>query len=125
MGCDAAYDSAKGEVFVGNSVSGTNDVSVISDASNTVVATMDVGNEPYALAYDPGKGEVFVASYSNGADGTVSSSSSLLASLGLDSSSGSSTSTSLISQLLGTQSQDPLLASLGSASSGTGFSLLG
>jgi hypothetical protein len=60
-----------------------------------------------------------------GADGTVSSSSSLLASLGLDSSSGSSTSSSLISQLLGTQSQDPLLASLGSASSGTGFSLLG
>ena len=53
-------------------MSGTNDVSVISDASNTVVATMDVGNEPYALAYDPGKGEVFVASYSNGADGTVS-----------------------------------------------------
>jgi hypothetical protein len=56
---------------------------------------------------------------------SLTSSSSLLASLGLDSSSGSSTSSSLISQLLGTQSQDPLLASLGSASSGTGFSLLG
>lgn len=53
-----AYDSGKGEVFVANEYSGT--VSVISDTSNTIVATIAVGSYPMALAYDSGKGEVFL-----------------------------------------------------------------
>lgn len=63
------------------------------------------------------------------ANGTVSSaSSSLLSALGLSasgssSSSSSTSSSSLISELLAGQSQDPLLASLGSSSSG--LSMLG
>jgi len=60
------------------------------------------------------------------ADGTVSSSSSLLAALGISSGSGSAANSSLLSQLLSGQTQDPLLASLDSkTSSATGLSLLG
>ena len=58
-----AYDS-KGEIFVAN---GDFDlVSVISDSTNTVVATIPVGSVPYGVAYDSGKGEIFVANH--GAD---------------------------------------------------------
>ena len=53
-----AYDSGKGEVFVANHFSDS--VSVISDASNTVVATIPVGSNPQGVGYDSGKGEVFV-----------------------------------------------------------------
>jgi len=59
-----AYDSAKGEVFVANQ--GTNTVSVISDATNAVVATVPVGSAPFGVAYDPAKGEVFVADDGSG-----------------------------------------------------------
>jgi YVTN family beta-propeller protein len=55
-----AYDGAKGEVFVANSLS--NNVSVISDASDAIVATVAVGVTPYAVAYDEGKRELFVTS---------------------------------------------------------------
>jgi YVTN family beta-propeller protein len=54
-----AYDSGVNEVFVANTVSGN--VSVISDASDSVVASVTVGEFPFGIAYDPGKGEVFVA----------------------------------------------------------------
>ena len=55
-----AYDSAKGEVFVAND--GSNSVSVISDTTNSVVATVSyVGSNPFGVTYDSGKGEVFVA----------------------------------------------------------------
>jgi len=50
----AAYDSAKGEVFVANG--NNNTVSVISDSSNTVVANVTMGNIPLGVAYDPAKG---------------------------------------------------------------------
>ena len=53
-----AYDSGKGEVFVGNYASNT--ASVISDASNKVIANVTVGSGPIGLAYDSAKGEVFV-----------------------------------------------------------------
>ena len=52
------YDPAKGEIFVTNSNSGT--VSVISDNTNSVVATIPVGKYPEGTAYDPAKGEIFV-----------------------------------------------------------------
>ena len=51
----AAYDSGKGEVFVTNE--GSDTVSVISDSTNTVVATVPMRYAPYAIAYDSGKGE--------------------------------------------------------------------
>ena len=67
-----AYDSGKGEVFVANDnatvflgYSGNGNVSVISDATNTVVATVPVGYDPSGVAYDSGKGEVFVTSGNN------------------------------------------------------------
>jgi len=55
------YDSAKAQVFVANQ--GDSNVSVISDASNTVVHTvaLTAGDEPAGMAYDSAKGEVFVA----------------------------------------------------------------
>ena len=56
-----AYDSGKGEVFVANWLS--HNVSVISDATNKVVAAIPVGANPDRLVYDSGKGEVFVANY--------------------------------------------------------------
>jgi YVTN family beta-propeller protein len=57
-GC-MAYDSGKGEIFVGNALSNT--ISVISDTTNKVIATIPVGDYPAAMAYDSGKGEIFVA----------------------------------------------------------------
>ncbi len=53
-----AYDQAKGEIFVTNN--GANTVSVISDDTNTVVATVTVGYYPLGIAYDSGKGELYV-----------------------------------------------------------------
>ncbi|TLX81589.1 MAG: YncE family protein, partial [Thaumarchaeota archaeon] len=52
-------DSGKGEVFVSND--GSNNVSVISDSTNTVSATITVGSNPTGIVYDSGKGEVFVS----------------------------------------------------------------
>ncbi len=53
-----AYDSGTGETFVVNSNS--NNVSVIEDASSTVVANITVGSAPYGAAYDSARHEVFV-----------------------------------------------------------------
>jgi YVTN family beta-propeller protein len=58
---DMAYDSGRGEVFVANG----NNVSVINDTTNTVVATIPVGLDSGAVAYDSGKGEVFVTYHTN------------------------------------------------------------
>ena len=55
----AVYDSGKGEVFVTNA--GSDTVSVISDKTNAVIATVPMRFAPYALAYDSAKGEIFVA----------------------------------------------------------------
>ena len=62
-----AYDSGKGEIFVTHA--GVNNVTVISDTTNAVVATVPVGNTPEDLAYDSRTGQIFVA---NTVDGTVS-----------------------------------------------------
>jgi len=58
-GIHMAYDSGKNEIFV------TQDdmVLVISDESNSVIATIPVGRMPVALAYDSFKNEVFVANF--------------------------------------------------------------
>jgi YVTN family beta-propeller protein len=74
-----AYDSGKGEIFVTNYVANYSSdalaqstVSVISDKTNSVVATVNIngGTIPQGLAYDSAKGEVFVAD-SNGTDVSV------------------------------------------------------
>src|SRR5256712_3205154 len=65
-----AYDSGKGEVFVANSQSNT--LSVISDTTNTVVATIPVGSTPYGVAYDGGKGEVFVTNLASNSVSVIS-----------------------------------------------------
>src|SRR3989475_12816993 len=67
---DVAYDSGKGELFVANE--GANNVSVISDVTNTVVATISVGSRPNGVAYDSGKGEVFVTNGGYGGSSEVS-----------------------------------------------------
>src|SRR5256712_779603 len=59
-----AYDSGKGEVFVTDK--GSNAVSVISDTTNAVVASIPVGSSPFGVAYDSAKGEVFVANQGSG-----------------------------------------------------------
>ncbi len=64
-----AFDSARHEVFVTNQNSGT--VSVISDDSNSVVATIDLStNSSHGgisnIVYDSGKGEMFVSNYASG-----------------------------------------------------------
>src|SRR5256885_7509941 len=53
-----AYDSGKGEMFVTDERS--NNVTVISDSTNAVIANIPVGSYPIGLACDSGKGEVFV-----------------------------------------------------------------
>jgi YVTN family beta-propeller protein len=64
-----AYDSALHEIYVTNQGLGT--VSVISDMSNSVVATIDLNtNSSHGgisnIVYDSGKGEMFVSSYAYG-----------------------------------------------------------
>ena len=68
-----AYDSGRGEIFVTNL--DFNSVSVISDSTNTVVATITVGSLPWGIAYDSGKGEIFVANYASDSVSVISDSS--------------------------------------------------
>ncbi len=59
----AAYDAGTHEVFVPNA--NGNSVSVISDATDTIAATISLGAgaSPSGIAYDPAKGELFVATH--------------------------------------------------------------
>ncbi len=57
----AVYDSGRGEVFVANA--GSNSVSVISDANNSLIATIALPSDspsPSDIAYDSITGEIFV-----------------------------------------------------------------
>jgi YVTN family beta-propeller protein len=56
-----AYDPGTNEVFVANIHS--DNLSVISDTTDHVVATIPVGSDPEGVAYDPGTNEVFVANH--------------------------------------------------------------
>jgi len=62
-----ALDAQDGELFVVNSDS--NNVSVISAATNTVTAAVAVGADPVGVAYDAGAGRAYV---SNDLQGTLS-----------------------------------------------------
>lgn len=69
-GCPVAYDSALHEVYVTDE----NTVSVISDVSNSVVATIDLnttlGSEPSGWVYNSGKGEMFAIHVTYGINST-------------------------------------------------------
>jgi YVTN family beta-propeller protein len=65
-----AYDSGKDEVFVTNVDDDT--VSVISDSSNAVIATVPVGEVPQGLTYDSGKSEIFVANFGSNTTSVIS-----------------------------------------------------
>jgi len=67
-----AYDSTKGEVFITNADYGS--VSIISDSTNSVVATITVGNLPFGVVYDSGKREIFVANYNSNSVSVISDS---------------------------------------------------
>ena len=59
------YDSSRGEIWVthtqnGRSNNPSNFITVISDSTNEVVATVPLSYNGYAMAYDWGKGEIFV-----------------------------------------------------------------
>ncbi|MCI4323642.1 MAG: PKD domain-containing protein [Thermoplasmata archaeon] len=66
---DAAYDSARSEIFTTTSGSCTfaactqNTVNVINGTSRTVVKNIGVGYSPIGIAYDSGTGQMFVANY--------------------------------------------------------------
>src|SRR5207245_6981574 len=62
-----AYDGRRGEIFVTDSDSNT--VRVISDVTNTVVATVAGGGNPTWAAYNPVADHVYVT---NAAEGTGS-----------------------------------------------------
>ena len=55
--------------------SSSGNVSVISDSTNAVVATVTAGNFPYGMAYDSAKGEVFVFNEDSGTVSVISDSS--------------------------------------------------
>lgn len=75
-----AYDNGKGQVFVANGAS--NNVSVINDTTNRVVASIAVRSQPDGVVYDWGKGEVFVAnSISNNVSVISDSSDEVLANI--------------------------------------------
>jgi YVTN family beta-propeller protein len=69
----AVYDSSKSEIFVASSF--TNNVTVISDSKNKVVASIPVGINPAGAVYDSGKGEIFVANYGSNSVSVISDSS--------------------------------------------------
>ncbi|HYK93522.1 MAG TPA: YncE family protein, partial [Thermoplasmata archaeon] len=62
-----AYDNATDDVFVTNT--GSNNVSVISAATNASVGSIGVGYQPYGIAYDWATKELYVA---NGGSANVS-----------------------------------------------------
>ena len=55
-----AYDSGTGQVFVTDCYGTDDNVSVISDTTDKVVATVSVGEIPLGAVYDPGTHQVFV-----------------------------------------------------------------
>lgn len=68
-----AYDPALGEVFVADS--GSSNISVINDSSETVVASIGVGADPGCLAYDPGTDELYVVNSGSGNVSVISTAS--------------------------------------------------
>jgi len=68
----AAYDSGKGEVYLTNG--DFHLIYVISDRTNTVVATIPVGIMPSGIAYDSAKGRLFVTNFGSDSVSVISDS---------------------------------------------------
>lgn len=71
-----SYDNTTGDVFVTNY--GSNDVSVISDTTNTVVATVKVGGSPQGMTYDPAASEVLVTNWASDTVSVISTANNTL-----------------------------------------------
>jgi YVTN family beta-propeller protein len=56
-----AYDPVDGRLFVADS--GSDQLSVISDSTNTSIGSVAVGSEPLGVAYDGASGRVYVTNY--------------------------------------------------------------
>ena len=56
-----AYDPSNGYIYVADT--GSNTVSVIDGANNTVIATIPVGRGPSGVVYDPSNGYIYVTNY--------------------------------------------------------------
>ncbi|MCI4325873.1 MAG: YncE family protein [Thermoplasmata archaeon] len=61
-----AYDPNDGRIFVTNT--GSNNVTAISDTTNSTIGSVAVGTNPYGIAFDTGTDRVYVA---NGGSNTV------------------------------------------------------
>jgi YVTN family beta-propeller protein len=68
----AAYDSGKGEIYLTNG--DFHLVYVISDRTNTVVATIPVGITPSGIAYDHATGRLFVTNFGSDSVSVISDS---------------------------------------------------
>ena len=80
-----AYDPVMNEVFV--TVNDGTSVAVVDAQTNSVAATLTVGNGPAGIAYDPVKGEMFVAdSQDNAVDVIDDSTATVAATIGVGSS---------------------------------------
>jgi YVTN family beta-propeller protein len=51
-----------------------NEVLVISDSTNTVVANVTVGSQPASITYDSAKNEIFVANHNSSSVSAISDS---------------------------------------------------
>jgi YVTN family beta-propeller protein len=67
-----AYDSSNGYVYVANA--GSKSVSVISGATNKVIANIAVGSAPDGVVYDPSNGYVYVANSNSSTVSVISTS---------------------------------------------------
>jgi len=67
-----AYDPSNGYIYVANF--GSDTVSVIDGATNTVIATIPVGYGPEGIAYDPSNGYIYVTNYVSGTVSIISTS---------------------------------------------------
>ena len=56
-----SYDYGKGDLFISNV--DFHSVTVISDASHTVVANVSVGTLPYGIVYDSGRGRFMLLTF--------------------------------------------------------------
>ena len=68
-----AYDPVRNEIFVANSADDT--VSVMSDSTYEVVATIPVGNQPVGVTYDSVKNQVYITNLADNSVSVISNSS--------------------------------------------------
>jgi YVTN family beta-propeller protein len=70
------FDPVRGEVYVANT--GSNNVSVVSTTTMSVVAWVSVGVSPEAIAYDPTNNQIDVANFGDGTMSVISDSSNIV-----------------------------------------------